>query len=244
MFDHQAIIEKAMCIILLWLLLRTNRGNKTIGLALLSYIGILVFLLKPNLSNGLIQVGSTLLIFGYCLRYREKQIARQIELEKLSITDQLTQTYNRRYFEQCINGLTAIEKRNPKSLSLIMVDIDHFKRVNDVYGHTTGDIVLQEFAKILKLQIRESDVLARLGGEEFVLVLPETNSEGASILAQRVRKSVEQKIFMIDKSPIGITASIGIAEFQPQHSVKEFLDRADGALYKAKNTGRNKIVVN
>lgn len=171
-------------------------------------------------------------------------------LYKLSTTDGLTKLYNRRYFDEILNLEFTRARRFGKSLSCIILDIDHFKRVNDVYGHLYGDYVLSELAVILKKKIREIDTLARYGGEEFVLLLPETGDDGAKYVAERLRQSVEEFDFrkMENEKRIGsekLTISLGVS-FYPQASIKtgaDLVNRADQGLYFAKENGRNQVGV-
>ncbi len=166
-------------------------------------------------------------------------------LEKLSITDYLTGVYNIRYFyHRSIEEFSRSERYNLPA-SCLMLDIDHFKKINDTYGHKVGDKVLKEFAQVLKKGIRKSDVLARYGGEEFILLLPQTPPEGAFKEAERLRIMIGRHNFKYLKGRKKISVSIGIANY-PHDNVKEHEDLitfADDALFKAKNSGRNKVVI-
>ncbi|UCE78935.1 MAG: diguanylate cyclase [Nitrospiraceae bacterium] len=166
-------------------------------------------------------------------------------LEKLSITDYLTGVYNVRYFyHRSIEEFSRSERYNLPA-SCLMLDIDHFKKINDTCGHKVGDKVLKEFAQVLKKGIRKSDVLARYGGEEFILLLPQTPPDGAFKEAERLRNMISRHNFRYLKGRKKITVSIGLASY-PHDNVKEHEDLitfADDALFKAKNSGRNKVVI-
>ncbi len=130
-------------------------------------------------------------------------------------------------------------KRYKRDLCGIFFDIDHFKKVNDVYGHDVGDMVLQELSNLVQFHVRETDFFARWGGEEFIILLPETNKENALTLAEHIRKNVVEKIFTKAKN---ITVSFGITQLKGQEQQKSFLKRLDNALYKAKQEGRNRSI--
>lgn len=163
-------------------------------------------------------------------------------LQSMATTDKLTGLMNRRYFDRRITEETARAKRHNSNLSLAMFDVDHFKRINDTYGHTIGDMILSEFGALVLANTRESDISARYGGEEFALILPETTQMEAYDLLERIRQLVETYTFVKDQSPVVATISVGIAQFDPEMSAKNFIEQADACLYKAKKTGRNKVV--
>jgi diguanylate cyclase (GGDEF)-like protein len=171
---------------------------------------------------------------------REKERLYLIELEKLSVTDQLTGLSNRRYFDD--NFLIEREKikRYNNNLCLIMVDIDHFKKVNDEYGHQVGDSVLREFSSLLQENIRATDHLSRWGGEEFIILLPETSLENSVCVAEKVLTAITNYSF----SNVGkLTASFGVSKVNPNSSSnRESLYQVDEVLYQAKNEGRNRVV--
>ncbi|PIU67461.1 MAG: hypothetical protein COS84_04590 [Armatimonadetes bacterium CG07_land_8_20_14_0_80_40_9] len=175
------------------------------------------------------------------------QVATAIDnarLYELAITDELTNLYIYRYFRQRLDNEIKRSRRYFFPLALIILDIDHFKRVNDTYGHQCGDFVLKELAKIIKEEVREVDISCRYGGEEFTVILPETDLEGASTLAERLRESVEEHSFLFKKQLLKITISLGVAELSPSLSgIEELINLADIALYQAKEGGRNKVVV-
>lgn len=169
-----------------------------------------------------------------------ERIQAEKELEKLAMMDRLTQTYNRLKFEDIIIKEIERARRYDQPLSIILFDIDHFKKVNDSYGHLTGDSVLKTLAGIVRNSTRNSDFLVRWGGEEFLVVAPMTRGEGAVVLSNRIKTAVEERSF--DK--VGrVTVSIGVTQFKKDDSEEAFIKRADDALYKAKKNGRNRIEV-
>lgn len=162
-----------------------------------------------------------------------------------AITDNLTYLYNQRYFYKYLDRKAEEYSVRPGKMSLIMFDIDFFKRVNDEYGHVTGDQVLKEVAMIIKNNVRKNDIVSRYGGEEFTVVLPDTGAEEAYVIAERVRVKVEDHIFAIDQNNIRVTVSGGISEYpRIASSITELVNYADRAMYVgAKFNGRNKIKI-
>jgi len=170
----------------------------------------------------------------------------QQELKLLASTDPMTKLYNRRYFTNASVHIFDLAKRNKTDLSMIMLDIDNFKSVNDTFGHKTGDDVIIHLANILHTQQRKSDIVCRFGGEEFLILLPNTTSENAKIVAEKIRGSVLQSsIYLNEKKSIQYTVSLGVAAVNPQSetNIEEAIKRADKALYKAKESGRNQTCV-
>jgi diguanylate cyclase (GGDEF)-like protein/PAS domain S-box-containing protein len=164
-------------------------------------------------------------------------------LEKMAMTDHLTSLYNRRYFMQ--RGTEEFKRswRTNQSLALLMLDIDHFKKVNDTYGHNAGDMTLQQIAAALKSSLRETDILGRIGGEEFAVLLPNTLSAEAGLLAERIRQAVENLIFEVPGAALAVTISIGVVMINGEMSgIDDMLRNADTAMYKAKRHGGNCVV--
>lgn len=159
-------------------------------------------------------------------------------LEKLATTDPLTTLFNRRKFDELLKYEMERNRRYRTGLSLIFCDIDHFKQLNDQHGHDIGDDVLRLFAQDLKNSIRSTDIIARWGGEEFMLLIPNTTTDIAKVLAEKLRKGVENMTFPI----VGkITASFGVTHFLADDDPNTAIRRADTALYKAKENGRNRV---
>ncbi len=168
------------------------------------------------------------------------------KLMELAFRDGLTGLYNHRYFQEALDREMARADRYGRGLSLLLFDIDHFKRINDTYGHMRGDLVLNELGRVIADFVRVSDVAARYGGEEFAVVLPETDLAGAKTLAERLRSSVEQLVITADGEKITFTVSIGITSYHARSRVKEkarLIDMADKALYISKQSGRNRVSV-
>lgn len=165
----------------------------------------------------------------------------RIRLFHLAVEDGLTKLFVVRHFKEILEQEMAKAKRYNRPLSLILSDIDHFKRVNDTYGHLSGDFILREVANIFKTSCRETDVAGRYGGEEFIILLPETKVEGAIEFAERLRKLLESLTLEYDNVKFNITVSFGVAEFKNDATGSDLIKRADEALYVAKETGRNKV---
>jgi two-component system cell cycle response regulator len=165
-------------------------------------------------------------------------------LEELATTDALTRLINRRALLERLSAEVDRARRFKSQLSLLMVDLDHFKSVNDEHGHLTGDAILRQMGTLLAGAVRTIDVVARYGGEEFVIIVPETATDGAVVFAERVRKSVDEQRFELEGKPIfHLTCSIGVATFPSPRvaSTEDLFARADEALYRAKSGGRNQV---
>lgn len=169
----------------------------------------------------------------------------QAKLERMAITDQLTNLYNRRHFDESLALEVGRAKRHENPLSLLILDIDHFKRYNDTYGHQAGDVVLRNLADILSANSRSTDILCRYGGEEYGVILPETDINGAANFAEKIRRQFkcQSAIQNIDYC-ITKTLSVGVSEYKIGDTPESLLKRADDNLYYAKNTGRDKVITN
>ena len=170
----------------------------------------------------------------------------QDELKFLSSIDPLTKLYNRRYFAEASKQILSFAKRDKNNLSIIMLDIDKFKNINDTYGHQVGDDILVLLASKLQELTRDSDIICRFGGEEFLVLFPDTSMEGAYIISQKIRLEIENMILNLNNiKELKITVSIGVSEFNHKNdeSIEGIIKRADIALYKAKDSGRNKVCV-
>ena len=168
---------------------------------------------------------------------------QKARLYEMAITDGLTGLFIHRYFQMRLESEIARALRGDESLSLIMFDIDHFKKFNDTHGHQVGDLVLKSVAATVKENVRDGiDIAARYGGEEFAIIMPETDINGAETFAERLRKSIEEKFIEHDNQKLKVTISLGCAEF-PQHAQNReiLINCADTALYKSKENGRNKV---
>lgn len=179
------------------------------------------------------------------VRDKTEQKEAELELQRLATTDSLTGLANRRHFFDGCRKEIERHKRYGVSVSLLMLDVDWFKKINDTWGHDTGDRVLQEVAGQMLMTLRDVDLCGRIGGEEFAVLLPETDLQGAAEAAERVRASLENICFILEEGArVCVTASLGVTEMGGEgDSLQELIKRADDALYEAKNTGRNKVVV-
>jgi diguanylate cyclase (GGDEF)-like protein len=182
---------------------------------------------------------------GFLLLHRERQ---EHEIERLAMTDELTAVYNRRSLFELGEKEVSRARRTKASLSALLLDLDHFKRVNDKYGHLGGDAVLVRFVEVVRGCLRTSDILSRYGGEEFLVLLPDVGSAGAKVVADRIRATVEASTFFVGAVPLKITASVGVASLGNgngggEPTLAALIARSDQALYIAKRDGRNRVAV-
>jgi diguanylate cyclase (GGDEF)-like protein/PAS domain S-box-containing protein len=171
-----------------------------------------------------------------------KRKSDEKRLQELACTDELTKIMNRRRFFEL--GLTEVQRsrRTGQSASCIMFDVDHFKRINDTYGHDVGDAVLKLLACTTSSTLREIDIFARIGGEEFAVILPETDITSALLVAERLRKRIADMCLMHSDTAISVTISMGVSQLKEQESFHDLLKRSDEALYAAKTSGRNRVI--
>ncbi len=191
-------------------------------------------------SGDLIKVGGSIFKFltgdNVELQYHET-------IYTLTIVDGLTGVNNKRYFLEYLEREMGRCHRYGRPLTLMMFDIDFFKKINDVHGHLAGDHVLRELAQTIKRMVRKEQCFARYGGEEFSLVVPEDGLEKARIFAQKIRQTIEKKQFVFENQEIPVTLSLGVADMTPDMvEPLQFIKVADANLYKAKKTGRNRVV--
>ena len=189
-----------------------------------------------NRGMALFAIWSTAIVSYFHLRI----LAR---LEPLATTDQLTGLYNRHYFTSELVKQINIWRRHQQALTIIILDIDYFKKVNDSYGHLAGDYALKSLATICKSLLRDIDTLARIGGEEFAILLPTTNVNGGMQIAERIRRVTENYKFEYEGNTFNMTVSLGVAELTDEAwTITEFIGAADDMLYKAKHAGRNQCM--
>lgn len=211
-------------------------------------------ILKGDLHDLVVPIiffsGSCFVWVTSTLFHRTTLDLRRMELlEEESITDPLIHIYNRRYLDRRLANEIALAKRHGLQLSILMVDIDHFKAINDDYGHQAGDLVLSYLGELILKAIRQSDIAARYGGEEFVIIAPEADSVAAADLAERLRESVEEHELVLASADseakiIRINVSIGVAELNEEiKTAEQLLDISDVAMYQAKAAGRNRVRV-
>jgi diguanylate cyclase (GGDEF)-like protein len=229
--------------------------------AVLGYLIVILLLLinqplRINYSEEILQFAaftvsiSVMVYIGISisrLRIEYKEInthlKEAVELNtKLATTDDLTGLYTRRYFMEVLEQQKALSERDGSDFVVCFADLDHFKHVNDGFGHHTGDVVLQKFSEIIQNSIREIDYAARFGGEEFVLLLVNTDIEQSLNVAERIREALETYNFSDIAPALNITVSIGLANFKKFNSLQETLMSADNHMYKAKESGRNRVI--
>lgn len=216
------------------------------------YLGFWIFIL-PNIGVEALIVSIVFflgavftVVVSWLILQTNRDIKRIATLEQESITDPLLNIYNRRYLEQRLKEETARMNRYKLPLSLLLLDIDHFKNINDRYGHLIGDKVLKKIGEILMEQVRETDLPARYGGEEIAILLPNTREKEAFNMAERIRLFIEQTNFNgveTNDGALNCTVSIGITSAKDNNCQgTDLLNRADIAMYQAKKTGRNRVV--
>jgi diguanylate cyclase (GGDEF)-like protein len=194
----------------------------------------------PALSALAAFVVTLMTSFGFLLMHRERT---QAEIEQLAMLDPLTGIFNRRSFFDLADRVLSHAKRHDRPLSLVLLDVDHFKRINDTHGHPTGDAVLQHVVDIVQACLRKSDLLARYGGEEFCLLLPDAGPDAARSLAERIRLEIEAAKYRNGALTLTLTSSAGVASLAAaDDTVAGLVRRADEALYLAKRQGRNRVV--
>lgn len=236
-----------------------NRWCVMVALIVLFIASYLVYMTvfwddHRELSHLIVPV---ILFSGACFVWLTARLALQTALELLRIsllereanTDQLTGLFNRRHLDRCLDDEVARAKRYNVALSLLMLDVDHFKHINDQHGHLIGDRVLRELAKVAAKELRETDIFVRYGGEEFLILVPHTPAHQAAELAERLRKRIARHDFTQPRGPggsqISVTVSIGVASVNQEIDTAESLILAgDRNLYRAKQEGRNRVVAN
>jgi diguanylate cyclase (GGDEF)-like protein len=233
-FDDKAIIlvSIGLCIIFVTLVVITHDAPQTLALSA-SLIRIF------NYINIVISFTAVGLISYY---FRLASIALEQELEKLANTDSLTGLYNRRRMQEILEIQKSLSSRSGSNFTLIFVDIDHFKKFNDTYGHCCGDFILCEVAAFMRKHLRQEDALARWGGEEFLIMLPNTDIKGARTMAEKIRKAITEERFHLAGQDFSVTMTFGLTQHEDNASIDDSLKRADDALYKGKEAGRNLVM--
>ncbi len=202
-----------------WALIRTSNGvARNLLMALTQYL--------RNSNNSL-----------------SESLRLQQEYQRQGVADELTGLYNRRWLKNTLQRQMDRAGINKEPLSLIMIDVDHFKKINDEFGHLAGDRVLQVVAKVIMNDVRPTDLVARYGGEEFIVVLPDTAIIGARLVAERLREAVSREIIVTSNhTPLSpVTISLGVSQMQGNQDMAAFIADADAALYRAKDQGRNRV---
>jgi diguanylate cyclase (GGDEF)-like protein len=237
-------------ILVAYTILGLSPGLLATILSFITLIGANKFLLVPFSSNAMVTMlfslcASSAFLYTYTKRfatYRENLKEVNIELHELACHDPLTGILNARAFYEEVGRVARLASRTKTTFSMLFMDLDHFKLINDRYGHEVGDIVLQEFVGCLMENIRKTDLLGRIGGEEFLLLLPGTKLDGAKLLAEKLRQKVEGLMPLIGENRIPFTTSIGIAvSREGRDSITSLKQEADQAMYQAKAQGRNRV---
>jgi diguanylate cyclase (GGDEF)-like protein len=196
---------------------------------------------RPLRDGDQVKIGRTIFkfIFGGNI-----ELSYHEEIYRLMTIDGLTRVYNKRSFDEALEREVSRSRRYHRYLSLLLFDIDHFKKINDSRGHLAGDAILRQLADLVSTNVRREDMIARVGGEEFALLVPEVAAEGARIVAEKLRAVIERATFKFEDQPIPVTASFGVACLPPNGTATaaELYQAADERLYEAKNTGRNRVM--
>ncbi|MCX7099234.1 MAG: GGDEF domain-containing protein [Methylococcales bacterium] len=228
-FNGRLIILTSFCLCLTFITLNVL----TVDVVPPSISG--TFLKMINYVNTMVAFAAIGIITYY---FRLASLALEHDLELLAHTDSLTGLLNRRRMQEVLERQKALFLRNDSAFTFIIVDIDHFKKINDTYGHFCGDLVLSEAAASMKANLRKGDVLARWGGEEFLILLPDTDIKGAHRVAEHIRATIADKHFVLEGKAVSVTMTFGLAQYEG-NSIDESLKLADNALYEGKEAGRN-----
>ena len=206
-----------------------------------SYVNDEQIVREARMTNGdRIKIGPTIFKF---LSGEDVEAQYHEEIYRMTIIDGLTQVHVKRYLLEALDKELMRARRHQRELSFLMLDIDHFKKINDVHGHLAGDYVLKEVARLIQQRIRRDEVLARYGGEEFAIILPETTLEGGCALAEGLREKIEESRFIFQGETIRVTISIGAAVLIEEHRTSlDLIKKADEKLYEAKRAGRNRVL--
>ncbi|MCK5842827.1 MAG: GGDEF domain-containing protein [Candidatus Sabulitectum sp.] len=223
----------------------TSQGNSD-ARVLLWGLAVLLICLVSDVAHelGLVNVPYYFPVLGFIVFFLSASHAVNCHLakeESAARTDPLTGLLNRRGFLELSRLVVSMAERSAGPFSILMIDLDHFKRVNDKFGHAMGDRVLQEIATVLLRGVRKQDILARWGGEEFIVLLPDTGVNGAKALGEKIRASVEELETCHGEARICVTLSLGISQYHREEPLTDTIQRADNALYQAKSSGRNRV---
>jgi two-component system, cell cycle response regulator len=219
----------------------TGKGNEIIASQIIKE-GAYDYLPKTRLTKGSLARSITNTLEKARLKGELRKV--QERLKDMAMEDELTELYNRRHLLQVLEQEISRDQRYKHGLALCMIDLDHFKNVNDTYGHVTGDVVLREVGRMIRECFRESDIPCRYGGEEFAVILPNTRVEAGRVACERLREAVANHLFGGDALSFGITISVGLVEYAGAagESAEDLIRRADEALYRAKREGRDRVV--
>jgi diguanylate cyclase (GGDEF)-like protein len=223
------------------------------GFAVVNYAMVIFLLYKINPESinpridvlNIVILGTVLpwfsMVGGYITKLRRKVAKALSTIEQLAIIDDLTQVFNRRQMYKILNDQKALGDRGIHPFSIGIFDLDHFKRVNDTFGHSAGDIVLKTVAQEAQKNLRNIDHIARYGGEEFIIILTNLEIDGALTCAERIRQVTKELVFDNMPEDFRITISVGVTEYQTSEFIQDAINRADTALYRAKANGRDRV---
>ena len=233
--SEQKVARVVYSVIAVLSLLLTEYGNFDLYTSHVLQSEHLSLMYDLNITTSILVLSIAIYIFVNLLEKTE-------EISRLqAMTDPLTELFNRRYFLELSDQLLTLSKRSGSPLSLAFLDLDNFKRINDQHGHEVGDRVLQKASKVLKENVRESDVVARFGGEEFIILFTNTDQQNALRVCEVIRKAIEEAD--MPEGVNSITTSIGVSGVGDDDSINQVIKRADKALYEAKDKGRNQVVI-
>lgn len=227
---------------------RESRFKTLMCAAIISHAGESIGVVSVDELEGAGKVGQdearlfSILMDFVSLSFKNSRLFKKVEM--LANTDGLTKLYTHRFFQEVLKAEIEKSSKSQKQFSIILSDIDHFKRFNDTYGHQAGDYVLEQTAACFKSCVRNIDVMARYGGEEFIALLPETNVNGAYVMAERIRKAVEAKVYQFNDQTMKVTVTLGVATYpvDSQNNI-ELVKKSDLSLYFGKENGRNRVAV-
>lgn len=230
--------------------LMTLLPNPFIATLYMTGIGVIRYFSQYQAVSGQVSIDFVIrlitscfvgLIILFVVAYFVKKTTSLIkDLEHLSLTDNLTAVYNRRYFELYADNYLVDSSLSNKPLCLLVFDIDHFKAINDTFGHNAGDLILQKLTQAVQMTIRKTDMFIRMGGEEFALLMPNTTLKDGIKLAEKIRIKIAHSTFHYKDRLIPVTISTGVTQFTDE-SLDELMYKADIALYEAKKSGRNRV---
>ncbi|MCB1189088.1 MAG: diguanylate cyclase [Leptospiraceae bacterium] len=251
----EVAIEKKPDLVLMDIVIKGDMNGIETASKLYDTTRIPVVFLTAYTDENTISKAEATGAYGYLIKpFQERELTTTIrmalkkheetmKMEQLATTDSLTGIMNRRFFLQAIDKEIERTQRYGNRFSLIILDIDHFKKVNDTYGHSAGDEVIVSITQIVNKNLRKVDIFARYGGEEFIICLPETDYPNAMNVAERIRQNIEDNFIPYDDKKISCTVSIGVTNFHENgDTYDKIFQRADAALYLAKNQGRNQVV--
>ena len=198
------------------------------------------FVLMATILPVVTVLGAQLATTRAHLKAKKAELEQALQrIQAMAIRDELTGLYNRRHMLDMLEQQLRRQERTGQTFSLCLIDLDHFKRINDTYGHAAGDDVLRHFAEIARFTLRDTDVLARWGGEEFLLMLPDTGADMGALSIERIRTSLRHAPLVPELAELHVTFSAGLIEFTPGDQIRTAIEHADQALYQAKSDGRN-----